>query len=813
MKITKIKSINFSLSFLLIFLLMNCKQEDQDKRKQLPQPISLEQDYPIQPVLFTAVKFEDKFWSKRLQTSKDVTIPFTLDQSEKSGRIKNFRIAAGHETGGFCSEYPFDDSDVFKILEGAAYVLMVEEDPELEARVDSLIALIGEAQEEDGYLYTNRTILKDKPHVWAGTKRWELTHDLSHELYNLGHLIEAGVAHYYATGKRGLIDIAIKAADRVCEDFGPNKIVSYPGHQIIELALAKLYRATGDEKYLTTSEFLLESRNNGSEYSQSHIPVTQQREAVGHAVRGVYMYAGMADIAALRNNQEYIEAINSIWEDVVTKKMYITGGIGSTGHGEAFGAPYELPNMSAYCETCASIGNVYWNHRLFMLHGDAKYYDVLERSLYNGLLSGVGMSGDLFFYPNPLESHGQHERSPWFGCACCPSNVARFVPSVPSYFYAQKDDELFINLFASGTAEINIQNNPVQIRQETEYPWEGKILVDVAPEKSEEFKIKLRIPGWSTNTVTPGGLYSFIDKTDEKVTLKVNGKDIDIQMEKGFAVINRKWKKGDKIELNLPMPVRRIKSHENVVSNKDKIAIQRGPLVYAAEWADQEDKKVLNLVLNEGQHLEAKANPTLLGGVYTIHGNVKGMTINESQNLVADDKYLTMIPYYAWAHRGPGEMMVWIPTKEENAKPTKSPTIASKSKVSGSHITKAIQAINDQMEPENSNDKSIIFYHWWPKKNTVEWLQYDFENAASVSEASVYRFDDGPFGGTRIPSGWRILYKDGNDWKPVKARSKYEIDTDRFCSVSFDPVETTALRLEVTLPKDHASGVMEWKVK
>ncbi|WP_297335057.1 glycoside hydrolase family 127 protein [Algoriphagus sp.] len=803
-----------TIPLILVFFILNqsCSRKEKQSVKNLPQPITLDQDYPIQPVIFTSVKFEDEFWSKRLETAKNVTIPFTLDQTELTGRIKNFRIAAGQEEGGFCSEYPFDDSDVFKILEGASYVLMMEDNPKLEAKVDSLIALIGDAQEPDGYLYTNRSILGDNAHPWAGQKRWELTHDLSHELYNIGHLIESGVAHYYATGKKSLIDIAIKAADRVSEDFGSEKLVSYPGHQIIELALAKLYRATGNQKYLETSEFLLEARKGGSEYSQSHIPVTEQFEAVGHAVRGVYMYSGMADIAAIKQNQAYITAINSIWEDVVSKKMYITGGIGSTGHGEAFGAPYELPNMAAYCETCASIGNVYWNHRLFMLHGDGKYYDVLERTLYNSLLSGVGMSGDSFFYPNPLESHGQHERSPWFPCACCPSNVARFIPSVPGYFYAIREDELFINLFASSTADVTILNNKVNIIQNTQYPWEGKIDIEVNPESEAEFEIKVRIPGWSNQDQSPGGLYQFANKVDQTVQIQVNGEPYSFQTEKGYAILAKSWKKGDKITVNLPMPVRMVKSHDQVSTNQDKLAIQRGPLIYAAEWADQEDQKVLNVVLQPDSEFSVKYNSALLGGVNTIHSQAKALIENENGELESRPKELTLIPYYAWAHRGPGEMQVWLPTKEEDSKPSRNPSIASKSKLSGSHPTKALKAINDQMEPSNSNDNSILFYHWWPKKDTTEWLQYDFDQPYQIKEAEVYWFDDGPFGGTRIPAKWRILYHNGLEWVPVEPSSPYEIKKDQFSKVSFTPVLTQSLRLEVTLPKEHASGVMEWKV-
>ncbi len=369
-------------------------------------------DYPIHPVLFTAVELNDNFWAPRIKTNHDVTIPFTLGKCKETGRIKNFQIAAGLATGEFCTEFTFDDTDIYKIIEGACYSFQIFKDPALELKVDSLITLIGMAQEPDGYIYTNRTIMGDKAHEWAGHKRWEKEEELSHELYNIGHLIEAAVAHYYATGKKNFLNIAIKAADRVCADIGPDKLHVYPGHQIIELAMAKLYRVTGDEKYLATGKFLLDVRGPaGDEYNQANKKVIDQHEAVGHAVRAAYMYAGMADIAALTQDPSYIRAIDDIWTDVVSKKIYITGGIGATGNGEAFGKPYELPNMSAYNETCASIANVYWNYRLFLLHGDARYYDVLERTLYNAFLSGVALTGDRFFYPNPLESHGQHARS------------------------------------------------------------------------------------------------------------------------------------------------------------------------------------------------------------------------------------------------------------------------------------------------------------------------------------------------------------------------------------------------------------------
>ncbi|UCG28131.1 MAG: glycoside hydrolase family 127 protein, partial [Bacteroidales bacterium] len=450
----------------------------------------------IEPVPFTSVHLTDRFWAPRIKRNHDITIPIAISQSEETGRIKNFKIAGGFEEGEFCSIYPFDDSDVFKIIEGASYSLQTFPDPELEAVIDSLIYYIGHAQEDDGYLYTIRTIMGDDSHPWIG-KRWEKTHILSHELYNLGHMYEAAVAHYQATGKRTFLDIAIKSADLVDRDFGWGKFESYPGHQEIEIGLVKLYRVTGDKKYLDLAKFFLDVRGDGEEYSQSHKKVVEQDSAVGHSVRAAYMYSGMADVAALTSDQAYVDAISRIWEDIVFRKMYITGGIGAAGGNEGFAEPYYLPNLTAYCETCASIANVFWNHRMFLHKGEVKYYDVLERTLYNALLSGVSLGGDRFFYPNRLESYGQHERQEWFGCACCPSNICRFIPSVPGYIYGKTEDRLYINLYAGNRADIDLGGNVVEIIQETNYPWDGNVKITVNPESDGNFSLFLRIPGWA----------------------------------------------------------------------------------------------------------------------------------------------------------------------------------------------------------------------------------------------------------------------------------------------------------------------------
>lgn len=440
--------------------------------------------YPIDPVPFTSVKVTDAFWGQRLKASREVTVPLAFSKCEETGRYDNF-VKAAHPSDEYdIKGFSFDDTDVYKTIEGASYLLQTYPDQKLEAYIDSVLVLVAAAQEPDGYLYTARTMNPGHPHEWAGNARWEKVEELSHEFYNLGHMVEGAIAHYQATGKRSFLDIAIRYADCVCREIGegPGQVVAVPGHQIAEMALAKLYLVTGDEKYLEQAKFFLDKRGHTSRkdaYSQAHLPVIEQDEAVGHAVRATYMYSGMADVAALTEDRSYMEAIERIWENIVTKKYYITGGIGATRQGEAFGANYELPNMSAYCETCAAIGNVYLNYRLFLMHGQSKYFDVLERTLYNGLISGVSLDGGSFFYPNPLESSGQHQRQPWFGCACCPSNISRFIPSLPGYVYAVKDNSLFVNLFMSNTVTVRVGGNEMILSQETDYPWNGDVTITV----------------------------------------------------------------------------------------------------------------------------------------------------------------------------------------------------------------------------------------------------------------------------------------------------------------------------------------------
>lgn len=781
--------------------------------------VKLKSDYPIQPIAFTQVHVTDNFWGPRIKTNIDVTIPYTLEQCKKTGRIDNFLIAAGKLKKDHLTEYTFDDTDLYKIIEGASYGLQVKKQPELEKYLDTLIAIIADAQEPDGYLYTFRTAKLSKPHDWIGTKRWEKVEDLSHELYNSGHLFEAAVAHYQATGKRNLLNIAVRNADLLVKTFGPGKEEKFPGHQIVETGLTKLYRVTGNTEYLKLAKFFLDMRGTpghlNHEYSQAHKKVIDQHEAVGHAVRATYMYTGMADVAALTGNEQYLSAIDDLWNDVVDRKLYITGGIGATGAGEAFGQPYDLPNMSAYAETCASIANVYWNSRMFLLHGDAKYIDVMERTLYNGLLSGVSLSGDRFFYPNPLASMGQHQRSAWFGCACCISNMTRFLPSMPGYVYAKNKNDLYVNLFVASESSIALAGGKLHLIQQTEYPWEGKNDIIISPEENFRFALHIRIPGWAMGRPVPGDLYQSDNNNGTPPIILLNGQPVKYEMQKGYAVIDRVWRKRDRISFDLPMDILRIRAHEKVKADQNRYALQRGPLVYCLEGPDNKDAAVMNIVVDKKAPLAAVYKPDLLNGVVTI--SMKGSSTRRQLNsdeLLKTSQDVTAIPYYAWANRGPSEMEVWIPFEEAAARPMPAPTIASKSTASASiKNARMLKALNDQYDPQDSRDASAVYLHWWPKKNSVEYVQYDFDSTYTISQSSVYWFDDEPFGGCRIPASWKILYRKGDQWIPVKVIEQDKVEKNKYNTIRFEPVTTNALKLEIQQPVDYSSGLHEWIVK
>jgi len=631
--------------------------------------IAADRDYPHQPVPFTDVKLTDSFWQPRIETNRTVTIPYAFGKSEETGRIENFKVAGGLSKKPWTGGYGFNDSDVSKIIEGASYCLSVMDDPKLDAYLDKLIGWYAAAQEDDGFLYTlwtARDTVENFNRVGCRPTledRWANVHH-AHQLYNLGHMYEAGAAHYQATGKRSLLDVCTKSADLVCDTFNKDGLTEPPGHQEIEIGLVKLYRATGNIRYLDQARFFLEQRGRHerrSRYNQTHAPVLEQDEAVGHAVRANYMYAGMADIAALTGDQQYSDAIDRIWENVVAKKLYITGGTGATGSGEAYGKNYELPNRTAYCETCAAIANVYWNHRMFLLHGDAKYIDVMERSLYNNVLSGISFEGTHFFYPNPLASLGGNVRSPWFGCACCPSNISRFLASVGGYMYAVKDESVYVNLFGQSEAEVALGGQTVKLTQQTQFPWDGKVQITVTPDKPTRFAVKIRIPGWVKNKPAPSDLYhvATCDKIDWEVLASLNGSNASFDMENGYAVLSRKWEPDDTITVEWPMAIQRMLCNEKVEANRGRVALQRGPLVYCIEHPDVASGSVSNLILPDDAELTAHHTEDLLRGVTVIKGTAQSarwVKDGNGKKVVTEPVEFAAIPYYAWAHRGSGEM-------------------------------------------------------------------------------------------------------------------------------------------------------------
>ncbi len=775
----------------------------------------LERDYFVKPVPFNEVRVEDDFWTPRLQTSRNVTIPYTFLQCEQTPRISNFEKAAGLRQGKHEGIY-FDDSDVYKVMEGAAYSLQVHPDTMLRLYLDQLIRIMAAAQWEDGYLYTFYSLPEKQPE-----KRWTNIRS-NHEQYCAGHMYEAAAAHYQVTGDKSFLNIAIKNADLICRTFGPGRRTDPSGHEEIEIGLCKLYRVTGDRKYLEEAKFLLDQRgrlgNRGPNgdgklygaYAQDHIPVTEQTEAVGHSVRAAYLYTGMADVAALTGDMGYVKAIDAIWRDVVGTKLYVTGGIGASGGNEGFSGKYELPNMTAYCETCASIANILWNHRMFLMHADGKYLDVLERVLYNAVLSGISMKGDRFFYPNPLESAGQHERSPWFGCACCPSNVARFVPSVPGYAYACKGDDVYVNLFIGGQATIETAGNEVTLSQQTKYPWEGAVTITVKPQKSETFAINVRIPGWARNECVPSDLYRFKEAVDEQATLKVNGRGVSPEVSNGFARIERKWQEGDTIELSLPMPIRRIIANEKVEADRGRVALQRGPVVFCLEAPDNEGR-VLNLIIPDNAELKAEFKPDLLNGVMTITGTAALSKRTEDGKIVqAGARPFTAIPYYAWAHRGKGEMTVWPARTLEASRPAPADTLTYLSKTTASFVHVSLDAIKDQAVPNSSSDSSSQGLDFWPHKGTTEWIAFEWDRKHQISGVKVYWFDDTGRGECKVPASWKVLYRDASgDFKSVQNKTAYRVQKDAFNKVDFERVSTDAVRIEITLQEKWSAGVLE----
>ena len=805
-------------------------------------------DYPFQPADMTNVAIRAGFWYPRFETNRLVTVRTDFQKSEETGRLENFRAAGRRAATGFRG-IPFDDSDVYKIIEGAAYTLSTHPDPKLEKYLDDLIGHIAKAQEPDGYLYTARTLgynfTKDgraRHGRMMGPTRWSyLAH--SHELYNIGHMYEAAVAYYQVTGKRTLLDVAIRSADMVDRVFGPapTQLKETSGHEEIELALCKLYRVTGEERYLRLAKFLLDRRGQGvlgeskvfaqsgalvkggelgakGSYNQNHIPVTQQREAVGHAVRATYLYCGMADVAALAGNAEYVKAIDAIWENVVSKKLHLNGSVGARHRGEAFGANYELPNERAYLETCAGIGNALWNQRMFLMYGDAKYVDVLERVIYNGFLSGISLGGDEFFYPNPQASRGGYRRSKWFGCSCCPVNIVRFIPQIAQFAYATRGDAAYVNLFVASDAKLDLKGGRVALRQETEYPWKGLSRIEIADiggktasvQQQGRFTLNVRVPGWCVGRPVPSDLYvQTMPGSLQDFTVKVNGQPFAFTPQKGYCPITRTWKKGDVVEVCMNMPVRRIKAHDAVKNDHGRLAVECGPILYCAEGVDN-GGHVLDKVLAA----DAAFTPTtcnILGNIYpAFTAPAVSLRRGLKTGVRKEATTLTLVPYFAWCHRGAGEMQVFFPTeaKEENA------VRDFKTSASFCFPKDSVAAAFDGVLPKASNDESIPRHTFWDHLGTDEWVACEFTVPEEVKGVEVYWFDDGAKGRCRIPASWKVQWRPatGAPWQDVGGEGP--IARDKFCTVDFPaPVKAQAMRLNIKLQQGWSGGILECKFK
>jgi DUF1680 family protein len=750
----------------------------------------------LTPVPFQDVHIADAFWGPRIRTNQTVTIEANLHQCAITGRIDNF-ASAGKLKAGNHQGLLFNDSDLYKVLEGIAYTLSNRRDPELEKRTDAIIDQIAAAQQPDGYLNTYYALVKPQ-------ERWKNI-QYGHELYCSGHLIEAAVAYYQATGKRKLLDVACKLADHIASVFGPGKRQETSGHEEIELALVKLYHTTKDQRYLDQARFFLDVRGRSDkrrlfgEYAQDHKPVREQREVAGHAVRAMYLYCAMADVAALKNDAGLRTALEEIWHDVVDRKMYITGGIGPSARNEGFTVPYDLPNDSAYAETCAAIGMALWNHRMFLMTGDGKYADVLEREVYNGLISGVSLTGDRFFYVNPLGSVGKHHRVPWFDCSCCPTNIVRYIPGMGERVYAHDDHSVWTVLYMGNTTTIRLRRGKVKLTQATKYPWEGDVQITVEPEQELAFDLKLRIPGWCRAAPV----------------VRVNGAMLSAaKVEKGYMSLARTWKAGDVVRLTLPMPVERVYADPHVKADVGRVALQRGPVVYCLEGVDN-GGQVRNLVLPRDEKLAASFERDLLGGVVAVHGKALATSLGKENQRVTKPVSFQAVPYSTWDNRETGPMVVWLPETPELAEVAGEPAVMINDLyISCSHLnpTDTLTAINDSAVPKSSKDHSIKRMTWWDHKGTAEWIAYRFAKPRRVNGVAVYWFDDTGIGQCRVPAEWRVIWRDGDEWKPVvlDPKSCYGTAQDQFNRVAFMPVTTQELKLEAKLQPGSSGGVLKW---
>ncbi len=766
-------------------------------------------EYPIALPRMGSVKATGGFWAAREATNRLVTARANLEQSWKSGRIANF-INAGKKLKGekhdpFRGIF-FNDSDVYKAVEGIIYELATHPDEKRLAEIEDLIAKFASAQEPDGYIYTARTL--GNRHERVGSRRWYC--DDAHELYCMGHLIEAAVAHHEVTGRDTFLKIACKAADMMRRTFGPgqDRIWFLPGHEEVELALCKLYRATGKRDYLDLALDFLATRGmpdakregahargfkNNRVYYQDHLPVRDQREAVGHAVRACYLYSAMCEAGVLADDPKLLAAADALWNDIVTRKLYLSGGVGARPEIEGFGPAFDLPNERVCLETCAAIANALFNARQFRRTGNAQYVDLIERIAYNGSLCSISIGGDEFFYPNPMASRGGYKRSKWFGCACCPPNVVRFIPQFINWTYAHDaaKNAYYWNFFAETTADLG----RVAFAQQTAYPWDGTAVLTVTPQRAgDAFTLKVRIPGWARGVPAPGGLYRQTEPADAAaVRCAVNGRSVAVQVgEDGYFAINRAWQKGDTVRLDLPMTVKRIAADERIAADRGRLAVERGPLLYCAEGVD-----------NGGRALHA-----VLPAATTFE--TSSITIAHTPMVALKGGGLTLVPFFAWCHRGAGEMQTWFAESRKVASGNDQGIVVASSCCWHLDTT---AALFDGKLPASSADEAIPRFTFWPKRGTREWVQLDLPVRKEITGIEVYWFDDKHVrrGECALPAAWTVETREfpGLPFSAVKGAT-YETKRDGFSRAVFaKPIDVEALRLSVQSQPRQSSGILE----
>lgn len=789
----------------------------------------------LKAIPFEQVTLEDNFWRPRLIIQKETLVPFALDKVRPA--MDNLR-KTGQYLRGDSSELPFPHrfvaSDLYKVMEGAAYLLTLEKDPALEHTMDSIIDLIGSAQKPDGYLYEAHTTGVSAQHEhWGGGGMGDRPYSWvvhSHELYNMGHMYEGAVAYYRATGKDKWLRIAEKSARHINHVFfegdpaynGGKPVMQAPGHEEIELALVKLYQATGDTLYLNMAKKFIDIRGvtfkpegdgvMSPSYAQQHQPVREQRKAVGHAVRAAYLYSGMADVMAQTGDTSLRPALDSIWGNIVDTRMHITGGLGAVHGIEGFGPEYELPNLEAYDETCAAVGNVLFNYRMFMAEKDGKYIDVAEVALYNNVLAGVNLEGNRFFYVNPLEANGRRAfnqglkgRAPWFGTACCPSNLARLIPQIPGMMYAHTDDDIYCTFYGGTSTSIPLGHGNIGIKQETGYPFDEKVSLTVTPEKaSQKFALHLRIPTWAGNRFVPGKLYSYVNRQPGTWSLTVNGKPAKVKVDKGFAVIDRKWKKGDRVELHLPMGVMYSKAIDNVEADRGRLCITRGPLVYCAEDVDNASAPASYVISPAGDSAVVRKGDGLMKDIDFI--TVPARSIQNP-----GDTKLTLVPYYAWDNRTDGAMIVWIAANDDVARAAMPPMPDYISDITATYTCDIddVNPIVTNKFPSSSHDTSMLRWTSWPRKGEKQSIELKLTHPVGLESLSVYWYDDG--GDVRMPEAWDVEYLQDGAWHefPVYVTDEYRMLKDQYNMIHPGrDIMPEALRINITPRQDASAGIL-----